>query len=319
MTPPTFTNVLEAKQTLARYLPRTQLSHYPALDRVCGARILVKHENYLPTGAFKVRGGINLVLRLPASERERGVISASTGNHGQSIAYAARLSGVPATIVVPEQANLLKVEAMRNLGAEVMHYGVDFDAARERCEALARERGLRYIHSGNEPLLIAGVATLALEIIEDAPDVDMIVVPVGGGSSAAGACLVAKTLNPRVQVIGVQSEAAPAAYNSWRARELLEAEMKTAAEGLATRTAFALPQQMLWAQLDDFILVSEEEILRATAIFIDKAHTLAEGAGASSLAAAIKLRDRFAGKTVSLVLSGGNITVNQINAALATL
>lgn len=319
MTPPTFTNVLEAKQTLARYLPRTQLSHYPALDRACGARILVKHENYLPTGAFKVRGGLNLVSRLSAAERERGVISASTGNHGQSIAYASGLFDVPATIVVPEQANPLKVGVMRDLGAKIVHHGVDFDAAREHCEALARARGLRYIHSGNEPLLIAGVATLALEIIEDAPDVDVLIVPVGGGSSAAGACLVAKTLSPRVQVLGVQSDAAPAAYNSWRAHELLEAEMKTAAEGLATRTAFALPQQMLWAQLDDFILVSEDEILRATALFIDQAHTLAEGAGAASLAAALKLGDRFAGQTVSLVLSGGNITANQISAALATL
>ncbi len=316
MTPPTFTDILRAKQMIARYLPRTPLGHYPALDKLCGARMLVKHENQQPTGAFKVRGGINLISQLSAEESERGVITASTGNHGQSVAYAASLFRVRATVVAPEKSNPLKVAAMRDFGAEVLFHGADFDAAREHCEILARREKLRYIHSANEPLLIAGVATIALDILEDAPEVRTIIVPVGGGSGAAGACLVAKTLNPLIEVIGVQAERAPAAFNSWRAHELLEDKMDTAAEGLATRTAFELTQRILWERLDDFVLVSESEMLAAIALYVEKAHTLSEAAGAASLAAALKLRDRLAGQTVALVLSGGNITIEQLRTAL---
>lgn len=317
MQPPTFADVLAARQVVGRHLRRTLLANYPSLDALVGAHVLVKHENQQPTGAFKVRGGVNLVSRLSAAERGRGVVAASTGNHGQSVAYAARLFGVRATVVVPVGANPLKVSAMRGQGAEVVFHGRDFDEARAHCEELAQAGGLRYVHSGDEPLLIAGVATAALEIFEDAPEVEVILVPVGGGSSAAAACLVAKTVNPRVEVIGVQAERAPAAYMSWRAKELLTDVCETEAEGLATRTAFRLPQRMLWQMLDDFVLVSEEEIQRAVALYVEHARTLAEGAGASSLAGALKLRERLAGRTVALVLSGGNITVAQLCRALA--
>ncbi|MEW6729965.1 MAG: pyridoxal-phosphate dependent enzyme [Acidobacteriota bacterium] len=319
ISPPTFTDILRAKQLVAHHLLRTPLINYAGLDQLIGARVLVKHENHHPVGAFKVRGGINLVARLSTQERARGVIAASTGNHGQSIAYAARLFGVRATIVVPQQANPLKVAAIRNLGADLLFHGNTFDEAREYCEELARTENIRYVHSGNEPLLIAGVATIALEIVEEAPEVDTIIVPIGGGSGAAAACLAAKTLNPRVRVIGVQAERAPAAYNSWREKKLLAAEMATAAEGLATSVAFALPQHIIWERLDGFVLVSEEELLEAVALYVEKAHTLAEAAGAASLAAALKLRTQLAGQTVALVLSGGNITVEQLRAALATL
>ncbi len=317
MVPPTFTDILRAKRTIARYLPQTPLGHYPALDRISGARILVKHENQQLTGAFKVRGGINLVSQLPAGERARGIITASTGNHGQSVAYAARLFDARALIVVPEKANPVKVAGMRDLGAEVLFQGADFDAARAHCETLASRDKLRYIHSANEPHLLAGVATVALEILEAAPEVTTIIVPVGGGSGAAATCLVTHTLNPRIKVIGVQSERAPAAYKSWRAHELLEDSMETAAEGLATRVGFELTQRILWECLDDFVLVGEDEILRAIGFYVEKAHTLAEAAGAASLAAALKLRERLAGQTVALVLSGGNITIEQLRTALS--
>lgn len=316
-TQPTFQDVLRAKQIITRYLPRTPLHRYPALDRLLDADIFVKHENHQPVGAFKVRGGINLLAQLSDDERARGVIAASTGNHGQSVAYAARAFGVRATIVVPERANPMKVESIQNLGATVLFHGADFDAAREQCEKLAAQRGLRYIHSGNEPLLIAGVATHTLEILEDAPDLDTIIVPIGGGSGAAGACLVAKSINAKIQVIGVQSERAPAAYQSWRGRKLVEDKMETFAEGLATRTAFALPQQILWEKLDDFILVSDDEIRRAIALYLEKAHTLAEAAGAAPLAAALKIADRLRGRKVALILSGGNITSAQLRECLA--
>src|SRR5229473_5914248 len=242
---PDLADVFAARQRIAPYLQPTPLYRYPALDVMTGARVRVKHENHQPVGAFKVRGGVNLVSQLSADERRRGVIAASTGNHGQSVAYAADLFGVRAVICMPEQANPVKVESMRAMGAEVIFHGRDFDEAREHCEKQATEHGYRYIHSGNEPSLVAGVATYTVEIFEAQPDIEVIVVPVGGGSGAAGACVVAKAVRSSAEVIGVQSQAAPAAYRSWRAGSLVQDTTGTFAEGLATRTAFELPQQIL--------------------------------------------------------------------------
>jgi threonine dehydratase len=276
----------------------------------------VKHENHLPTCAFKVRGGVNLCSQLSDDERRRGVIAASTGNHGQSVAYGAQLFDVKARICVPEGANPAKVESMRNLGAEIMVHGRDFDEAREHCQALALQNNYRYVHSGDEPLLIAGVATASLEVLETRPDIEVFVVPVGGGSGAAGACIVAKTVNPKIQVIGVQSEAAPAAHRSWKARQLLEDEMNTWAEGLQTRTAFALPQRILWDHLDEFLLVSDDEIRLATRLLIEKTRNLIEGASAAAMAAALKIKDRLAGKRVALMCTGGNLSLKQLREIL---
>src|SRR5262245_59993924 len=289
---PTFADVLEARRNISPYLRPTPLYRYAALDELLGADVFVKHENHQPVGAFKVRGGVNLVSQLTAEERERGVIAASTGNHGQSIAYAARPFGVPATIYVPEAANPVKVAAMRGLGAELVFHGRDYDEARERCEQLASEHGYRYIHSGNEPLLIAGVATQTLEVLEEQPRIDVLVVPIGGGSGAAGACIVANAVDPAVTVLGVQSASAPAAYRSWRERRLVEDRTETYAEGLATRTAFELPQRILWDALDDFILVEDDEIRAAQAFMIETTRNLIEAAGAAPLAAGRRRRTR---------------------------
>ncbi|PYT05895.1 MAG: threonine ammonia-lyase [Acidobacteria bacterium] len=289
---------------------------YPAIDELVGAQVFIKHENHQPVGAFKVRGGVNLISQLSEEERARGVIAASTGNHGQSVSYAARLFGVKARIVVPEAANQGKVAAMRGMGSEVVLHGERFDEARLHCEALAREHGYRYIHSGDEPLLIAGVATEALEMLEDEPELEAIFVPVGGGSGAAGVCIAANAIDPDIRVIGVQSEAAPAAYQSWRQKRLVEAPNRTLAEGLATGTAFALPQAILRERLKEFILVSDEEILRAMVWMIERAHTLAEAAGASSLAAAYRMRDEFNGKRIGIVCSGGNTSIEHLKQAL---
>jgi threonine dehydratase len=308
----TLADVLEARRRISPHLRATPLYPYAGLDELVGAEVWVKHENHQPVGAFKVRGGINLVSQLSEDERSRGVIAASTGNHGQSIAYAARLFGVTARICVPENANPVKLAAMRALGAELIEHGRDFDAAREHCERLAAEHGYRYVHSGNEPLLIAGVGTETLELLEDRPDVEVIIVPIGGGSGAAGACIVAKGIRPEIEVIGVQSEAAPAAFRSWQARALLDGENETFAEGLATRVPFELPQQILWEHLDDFVLVSEEEIREANRLMIEHTRNLVEPAGAAPLAAALKLGDRLYGKRVALVVSGGNISPAQL-------
>src|SRR5215470_11257796 len=300
---PDLADVLAARQRIAPYLRPTPLYRYPALDAMTGAHVWVKHENHLPTGAFKVRGGVNLVSQLTDEERRRGVIAASTGNHGQSVAYAADLFGVRAVICVPERANPVKVESMRALGAEVVFHGRDFDEAREYCEEQASEHGYRYVHSGNEPLHIAGVATYTVEILEARPDIEVIVVPVGGGSGAAGACLVAKTVRPSIEVIGVQSEAAPAAYRSWQAGALVADTTSTFAEGLATRTAFELPQQIMRDRLDDFVLVTEEVLRDATRLMIEKTRNLVEPAGAAPLAAVLSTPGRFRGRSVALICS----------------
>jgi threonine dehydratase len=309
---PDLDEVLAARMRIAPYLRPTPLYRYPALDAMTGAQLWVKHENHQPVGAFKVRGGVNLISQLTEDERRRGVISASTGNHGQSVAYAADLFGVRAVICMPEQANPVKVESMRALGAEVVFHGRDFDEAREYCEKQAVEHRYRYIHSGNEPALIAGVATYTLEILEARPDTEAIVVPIGGGSGAAGACVVAKAVRPSIQVIGVQSEAAPAAYRSWRAGTLVEDTTSTFAEGLATRTAFELPQRILRESLDDFVLVSEDALKSATRLMIEKTRNLVEPAGAAALAAVLSEPGRFAGRTVAIVCSGGNISPAQL-------
>lgn len=316
-TAPTLAEVLAARRRIGPYLRPTALHNYPALDAVAGANLWVKHENHQPVGAFKVRGGVNLMACLDDAARARGVISASTGNHGQSIAYAARLFGVRAVVCVPEGANPGKVESMRALGAEVVFHGADFDAARERCESLAVEHGMRYVHSGNEPLLIAGVATGSLEILEDLPDVEVIVVAVGGGSGAAGACIVAGAVNPAVEVIGVQSAQAPAAYRSWKARELVTDRMETLAEGLATRSAFELPQRILWERLDDFVVVDDDALRAATRLLVEKTRNLVEPAGAAATAAVLAEPARFAGRRVAVVCSGGNISLAQLRDIIA--
>ena len=217
---------------------------------------------------------------------------------------------------MPEGANPGKVESIRNLGAQVVFHGSVFEDAREHAERLAREEGYRYVHSVNEPMLIAGVATYALEIVEDLPDVEAIVVPVGGGSGACGACIVAKAVDPSIQVIGVQAERAPAAYLSWREGVVVEAPMETAAEGLATSSGYELAQSILRDLLDDFVLVSEDEMDEAIVLHLEKTHNLVEHAGAASLAAAVKIRERLRGKRVALVASGGNVSLDHLRGAI---
>jgi threonine dehydratase len=314
---PTFADVLDAARQIRPYLSPTPLRRYPALDRLVGAEVYVKHENHNPTGAFKVRGGVNLVSRLTDDERARGVIAASTGNHGQSVAFAARLFGVSAIICAPAAANPVKVESMQDLGAEVILEGERYDDSRRKAERMANEHGYRYIHSGDEPLLISGVGTHTLELVQEQPEIDTIFVPIGGGSGAAGACVVAKAVNPAIRVIGVQSDQAAAAYLSWKSGKLQEAPNRTRVEGLSTATPFELPQRILRRLLDDFVLVSDDEVDAANAVMIEKTRTLVEAAGSAALAGAMKLRDQLRGRKVALICSGGNISPAQLKALLS--
>ncbi len=314
MQAPTLDDVLAARERISPYLRETALNRYPALDELVGAEVWVKHENHLPVCNFKIRGGVNLVSQLSDEEKEHGLVTASTGNHGQSIAYASRLFGVQATIFVPEGANPVKLASIRGLGAQIVEHGRDFDEARERCAVVAAEHGYRYVHSGNEPHLIAGVGTHTLEILERQPDLDVLIVPVGGGSGAAGACIAAAAMRPELRVIGVQSEAAPAAYRSWREGVIAEDAMGTAAEGLATRVGFELPQQILRMQLADFLLVSEDDLRASTVHMLERTRNLIEPAGAAPLAAALKLE--LDGAKVGLIASGGNVSLDQLRRLL---
>jgi len=257
-----------------------------------------------------------LASTLSEEERARGMIGASTGNHGQSLAYGANLFGIRCVIAMPEEANPLKVESMRALGAEVEFHGENFEEARLWAEDTARQKGMRYVHHVNTPELVAGVSTISLEVVEDLPDVDVIITPIGGGSAALGHCLVAKALRPKVRVIGVQAEGAPAVYHSWRERELQTAGIETTAEGLATGQAYYIAVKTFIERMDDMMLVSDEEMRQAVALLLRSAHVVAEESGAAAAAAAVKLRERLAGKNVAIVVSGGNMTLDSLRRVL---
>jgi threonine dehydratase len=307
-TPPTLADIYLARPHVYAALPRTPLVRHPLLCERLGLDVYVKHENHLPTGAFKVRGGLNLVARLDVEERRRGVITATTGNHGQSIAFACQRSRVPCTIVVPLGNNPDKNAAMRAWGATLIEHGRDFDEAREYVEGEAVSRGLRYVHSANEPWLIAGVGTYALELFEDLPAVDVVLVPIGGGSGACGLVTVRNALGRATRIIGVQAEQADAFARSWRTgTRVVATRAATFAEGVATRVTFDLTFGMLQHTLDDVMTVTEEELASGVRLALETTHNLAEGAGAASLAGAAKLGDALRGLSIVCIMTGGNI------------
>jgi threonine dehydratase len=281
---------------------------HPLLDAAMGVDVWVKHENHNPTGAFKVRGGLNLVAALSREEKARGVVTASTGNHGQSIAFACKLNGVVCTVFVPANNNPDKNAAMRAFGATVEEGGKDFDEARERCEARAAETGARYVHSANEPLLIAGAGTYALEVFERMQDAGTIFVPIGGGSGACGLITVRNALGSRARIIGVQAANADAVTRSWRGSVPVVGDSAgTFAEGMATRYTFDLTFGILKQHLDDMVVLTEEELAGGVRLAMQTTHNLVEGAGGAALAAAHKMRDRLRGQKIVAIMSGGNL------------
>lgn len=313
MLAPAFEDVVAAREFIAPYLPKTPLIRVDAISELLACEYYAKLENLQPVGAFKVRGGVNIVGTASDEERQRGLVAASTGNHGQSLAFAGKLFASRVIIYAPaENVNEAKMRAIRDFGAEVRLHGRDFDEARQECERVASAEGLRYVHSANEPKLIAGVGTMGLEIFEDLQDVDVIIAPAGGGSCASGNCIVANELNPNVSVIAVQSEAAPAMWHAWRNHTLEPyPTMQTEHEGLATRVPFELTNKILWELLSDFVLVTDAEINDAIRLIAKHGKQVAEGAGAASLACAIKLRDNLRGKKVVGIVSGGNLPLER--------
>ena len=315
--PPTLQDVYRARKVVDRYLKPTPLLYSESLSRKLGFDLWCKCENLQPIGAFKIRGGIYLISKLSAEQKARGVVSASTGNHGQSIAYAARLFGVRAVICVPENANPLKVASMERLGAEVVKRGRDFDEARYHAAQIGADEGLLFIHSANEPDLIAGVGTYSLETIEEQPDLDVMLVPIGAGSGACGAVIAAKGVAPKLRVIGVQATGAPAFHDAWQRNELVSYEtIETFAEGMATREAFSLPLRILREGLDSIVLISDSDLRRSILTLLEQTRTLAEGAGAAAFAAAYRMRAELAGQKVAVVVSGGNLEAGMLAKAM---
>lgn len=310
MTTLTFGGVLRAADAIAAELPATPSWSYPALNEVVGCDVVVKHENVQPTGAFKVRGGVSLAAGLTADERIAGLISASTGNHAQSVAYAGRLVGAPTILVMPTTAPEEKAHATRLLGAEVIRYGATMGESCDHAVQLAKERGMRFVSPGDDPAIVHGHATIYLELLRRHRDLEAIYVPVGSGSGAAGACVVRDELAPDCKVIGVQSAAAPAAYNSWRSGNVEQASCATRFSGVATSRGSQLPLSVMHPRLDDFLLVQDADILDAMRLFSMAAHTLAEGAGATALAGLLQHEAHPA--RCAVVCSGGNADAREI-------
>lgn len=305
--------VFQARSVVYKKLNKTLLISYSPLSELVGTEVFVKHENHNPTGSFKVRGAVNFMHHVPREIREQGIVVATKGNHGLAMAWAARQNGIMCNVVVPKNNNPEINHAILAEGAQLIEQGEDFYEAQNYCEELAESAGFFYLRQGNEPDILNGLGTMGLEIFEDLPDVDIIFMPVGGGSGCAALALVAKTINPEIKIVGVQSENAPAFYQSWKeGKRVIIERAETFADGLAARSVFEVPYILLQSRIDEVVLLSEKEIREGVKKALTLTHNLAEPAGAVSIAAVIKLRKNLAGKKIVAVMTGGNINCNQL-------
>jgi threonine dehydratase len=310
--------VIKAGGVISRYLNRTNLISYSELSRLVGGEVFVKHENHNPTGSFKIRGALNFFHHMSEEELENGVLVATRGNHGLAMAWAAQWFHVPCTVVVPEHNNPEINRIVESLGADLIVHGQDFYDAQSYCDELVDSAGYYYVEQGNEPEILNGLGTMGLEIFQDLPDVDVIICPIGGGSGCASLMNVAQAMKPEVEIIGVQPERAAAFYESWKKGERVSIEVAdTVADGLAARSVFQLPYMIMKDRISDVVLLSEEEILEGIRLALLATHNLAEGAGAAGIAAALKIKERLAGKKVALIMSGGNLDHEHLVQALA--
>ena len=318
--PVTIADVLQARKRIREFLPRTPLRHYAALDEIVGygIRVFVKHENHQPTQAFKARNALAALTALSEEEKRRGVVGATRGNHGAGLAWAGQMLHIPVAVCVPVGNNVEKNEAIRGYGAQLIEEGDDYDAAVQVADRLVNDRGMTLVHSTNNRHVIAGAGTLALEMIEQQPTLDALVLSVGGGSQAVGALAVARAMRPGMEIFGVQAAGAPAIHDSWHAgKPLSGAVAHTFADGLATRSTYALTFEALREGLSGFVKVSEAGLAEAVRLLIRTTHNLAEGAGAAGLAGLLELRDNLAGKSVGICLSGSNIDAETLRRVLS--
>lgn len=319
ISPITLANVLAARERIAPYLAPTPLREYAQLNELVGhgVRVWVKHENHHPTQSFKIRNGLSAVTALTAEQRKRGGIGASTGNHGLGVAWAGRALGVPVAICVPNGNNPEKNAAIRALGAELIEEGANYDETVVACDRIRAERGMTLLHSTNDPNVIAGAGTMTLEIIEQEPSVEAIVIALGGGSQSVGAMTVLAERAPQVKVYAVGAAGAPAQYESWRqGRRLTGQPINTFAEGIATGAAYELTFEALRAGLAGFVTVTEDEMYAAVRDLIRITHNVPEGAGAAGLAGLRKLAPELAGQRVAIVMCGGNLSMESLRRAL---
>jgi len=317
--PVTLQDVRDAMEVVRAQLPPTPLVNHPLLDARVGCEVFVKLENTQSIGSFKIRGGLNLLARMSAADRARGLVTATRGNHGQSIAQAARMHGARCSIFVPRGNNPDKNAAMAAMGAHVIEVGHDFDAAMIAAEEYAARCGARLVHPARDMDLVAGVGTIGLEMLEQAGEpLDAVFVPVGGGSIAAGVAVAVKALSPSTRVIGVSAENAPAMHHAWHTGEAHPfAAVDTLADGLAVRVPVEATLGIMRPLLDGMMLVSEREIQDGIRAYAETMHQMAEGAAAAALAGAIRARKKLDARRVGVVLTGGNIDAATLMRALA--
>jgi threonine dehydratase len=313
--PVTLRDVEAAAVTLAGFVKRTNFEHSRTLSDITGADIWLKFENLQFTATFKERGALNRLSALPDDQRKQGVIAASAGNHAQGVAYhAARLS-IPATIFVPVGTPTVKIENTRRHGATVIEGGATLEEAASLAREYGRSRGLTYIHPYDDPLIIAGQGTIALEMLSSVPDLDVLIVPIGGGGLISGIAVAAKTLKPAIEIVGVQAALYPSMYNAIKS-EMLPMRGDTLAEGIAVKAPGAITSQIVRALVDDIVLVTERDVEHALSLLLTIEKSVTEGAGAAGLAAVLADPARFKGRKLGLVLSGGNIDTRLLSGVL---
>lgn len=311
----TLADVRRAAETIRDSVMVTACNESRTLGEICGCRLFLKFENLQFTSTFKERGALNRLRALSAEERKRGVIAMSAGNHAQGVAYHAKRLGIPATIVMPIGTPMVKIENTRRHGAEVIITGQTLEECFAFVGTHAAERGLILIHPYDDPLIIAGQGTIGLEMLEAVPELDILVVPIGGGGLISGIATAAKAIKPSVQIIGVQAQLYPSMYNAVKGKQL-PMRGDTLAEGIAVKAPGQITTKIVRDLVDDIVLVSEDQIERAVATLISIEKTVVEGAGAAGLAAVLAAPERFAGRKVGLVLTGGNIDTRLIASVL---
>jgi threonine dehydratase len=312
-----FRSILEARRKIRNLVTKTPTYLSNVFSQRTGAEVYLKLECFQPVGVFKIRGAVNKICSLSPSELERGLVTASSGNHGLAVAYAAKIYGAKAVVVVPENAVKEKVEAIESYGAEIVKYGKDYDEAYSKALEIQKEAGTTFVHPFDDPFVIAGQGTVGLELLEDVPDLNAIIVPIGGGGLISGVSIATKTLNPQLRIVGVQSEGAPAVYRSWRAGKIVEVDsVNTVADGLAARKPLELTFGIIKRYVDAILLVSEEEIGEAVLALLHKAHILAEPSGAASLAALLFKYHPKPKEKVAAIVSGANISIDYLASLL---
>jgi threonine dehydratase len=313
----TIKGILKARSAILPYIHRTNLLFCSGLSRIIGCEAFVKHENHLPTGSFKIRGALNFLQTIPKENIANGILVSTRGNHGLAMAWAGQWFNTPCTVVVPENNNPEINRIIESYGAELIVHGHDFYDAQFYCDELVAAAGYYYVEQGNEPGMLNGIGTMGLEIFEDLPDVDVIICPIGGGAGCASLLKVAQAVNPDVEIIGVQAEKAPAFFRSQEKGEwVVLDEAETIADGLAARSVFQLPYVIMKDHIKEVVLLTEDEILEGIRLALTTTHNLAEGAGAASLMAAVKIKEKLKDKKVVLIMSGGNLDRAHLELAL---